>query len=68
MRHAFGRDQKEATAKVLRRLEEEFTTGVSAKIWKSGIPALSVEECWEIAPLQLFSTPNRGSMFYDDRD
>ena len=67
-RHAFGRDQEQATAKVLRRLEEEFTTGVSASIWKSGTPALSVEECWEIGPLQLFSAPNRGSTFYDDRD
>lgn len=67
-RHAFGRNQEQAAAKVLRRLSHEFTSGVSAPIWNSAPPVMVIEKCWEIGVHQLFAAPNRGSTFYDDRD
>jgi len=67
-RHASGRDREQAEAKVLRRLSREFTSGVSAKIWGGGPPDMVIEDCWTIGVHQLFAAPNRGSIFYDDRD
>lgn len=65
-RHAFARTQEEAAEKVLARLTREFTVGVSAGIWGSGPPALTIEDAWPISIFELFSAPNRGSTFYRD--
>lgn len=67
-RHAFGGSPEQAAVKVLRRLRNEFTSGISASIWNSEPPLLVIEKCWEIGIHQLFAAPNQGSTFYDDRD
>jgi hypothetical protein len=67
-RHAFGTDEAEATIKVFERLRKEFTSGASAHIWRSRAPALTVHSVKRIGWHQLFSAPNRGSTFYDERE
>lgn len=64
-RHAFGANEKIATERVLKRLETEFTTGVSSHLWKSSPPAMTVEDSWKIGVHQLWSAPNAGSTFYE---
>lgn len=67
-RHAFGVNEARAAAKVLGRLNHEFTKGASASIWNSGPPAIVIEKSWRIGLRQLLSAPNRGSTFYDERE
>lgn len=64
-RHAFGASEQIAAKKVLKRLETEFTMGVSAHFWKSSSPAMTVEDSWKIGMHQLWSAPNSGSTFYE---
>jgi hypothetical protein len=63
-RHAYADTQVAAAEKVLRRLEIEFTSGVSASIWSSDTPIMTVEDGWRIGLHQLLAAPNRGSTFY----
>ncbi|WP_428970401.1 hypothetical protein ACQR50_07305 [Sphingomonas sp. Xoc002] len=64
-RHAYAPTQEQAAQKVLSRLMREFTIGVSASIWDSEAPALSIEEGRRIGIHQLRSAPNKGSTFYE---
>lgn len=66
-RHAWGTDEAQAARKVLDRLKLEFTTGRSARKWAGCPPAITIEEGWRIGWHQLWSAPNRGSVFYDSR-
>jgi hypothetical protein len=66
-RHAYAVTQAKAAEKVLRRLENEFTTGVSASIWRSETPIMSIEDAWRISLLQFLTGPNRGSTLYTER-
>jgi len=63
-RHAFAATKEKATEKVMLRLTREFTMGVSASIWKSEAPVMSVESGRRIGILELRSAPNKGSTFY----
>jgi len=63
-RAAFAATQEGAARKVLAALSLEFTTGVSAPVWRSAPPALTIEKGWRIGFHQLRSAPNRGSTFY----
>lgn len=65
-RHAFAATESRAAAKVLARLRHEFTVGVSAPLWQSGAPAMSVESVSRIGLRELRSLPNTGSTFYED--
>lgn len=67
-RHAHAANEAEAARKVLRQLTQEFAFGVSAKIWSAGPPLLTIEKAWRIGIHELWSAPNRGSTFHDDRD
>jgi hypothetical protein len=67
-RHAFASDETSAAAKVLSRLQHEFTAGASASVWKSGPPLMVIEKAWQIGWHELLSAPNRGSTFYDERE
>jgi hypothetical protein len=64
-RHAYAATMDRAAEKVLLRLTKEFTTGVSAAIWNSDAPKMTVEDGWRIGIHQLRSAPNRGSTFYE---
>ena len=63
-RHAYAATQAEAAEKVLCLLEQEFTVGVSASIWRSDTPIMSIERAWRIPIYQLLLAPNKGSTFY----
>jgi hypothetical protein len=63
-RHAYAATKEKAAEKVLLRLTKEFTTGVSAAIWNSDAPKLTVDDGWRIGIHQLRSAPNRGSTLY----
>ncbi len=63
-RHVYAADERRATQKVRARLMEEFTTGVSARMWGSGAPRLSIEEVHRIGLHEIRSAPNKGSTFY----
>jgi hypothetical protein len=67
-RHAWAETEDRARAKVLRRLEREFTSGRSSRIWQSAAPWMTVEKGWRIGWGQAWSAPNRGSAFYDERE
>ncbi len=67
-RHAYAANKEDAARKVRERLTQEFTSGVSARIWRAGPPALTIEDGWRIGLHQLWSAPNRGSTFYDNRE
>lgn len=67
-RHTFGADQEDAAKKILARLTNEFTKGPSAHIWKSAPPSMTIEKGWRIGWRELFSAPNNGSAFYDERE
>jgi hypothetical protein len=67
-RHAHATDQEAARAKVVARLEQEFTSGASAHIWRSCTPRLSIEKAWRIGLIEALKGPNKGSTFYDDRE
>ena len=64
-RHAYAATMEKAAEKVLLRLTKEFTTGVSAAIWNSDAPKMTVEDGWRIGIHQLRSAPNRGSTLYE---
>jgi hypothetical protein len=64
-RHAYAATRDKAAEKVMSRLTREFTIGVSASIWKSEAPKMSVEDGWRIGIHQLRSAPNKGSTFYE---
>ncbi len=64
-RHAYAATKEKAANKVMSRLTREFTVGVSASIWASEAPLLSVEDGWRIGIHQLWSAPNKGSSFYE---
>ena len=66
-RHAFASSEEKARKKVLSTLMKEFTSGVSAPLWNSGPPELTIEEAWRIGFHQLRDAPNKGSTFYDER-
>jgi hypothetical protein len=61
----YAATKEKAAEKVLLRLTKEFTTGVSAAIWNSDAPKMTVEDGWRIGIHQLRSAPNRGSTFYE---
>jgi len=63
-RHAFAATKEKAAEKVLLRLSREFTVGVSASLWNSDAPTMSIERGWKIGFHQLRSAPNKGSTFY----
>ncbi|MFZ4381921.1 MAG: hypothetical protein ACOYO0_08165 [Sandarakinorhabdus sp.] len=63
-RHAFAATKELAAGKVMLRLTREFTTGVSASIWDSEAPIMSVEDGWRIGIFELRSASNKGSTFY----
>jgi hypothetical protein len=63
-RHAYAATKEKAAEKVMLRLTQEFTIGVSASIWDSDAPTMSVEDGWRIGIHQLRSAPNKGSTFY----
>jgi hypothetical protein len=67
-RHLWAADCETARTKLLQLLEHEFVVGESAHIWQSGPPVLTVEKSWRIGLHQLFAAPNRGSVFYDERE
>lgn len=64
-RHAYAATKEKAAQKILLRLTKEFTTGVSAKIWNSDTPRMTIENGWRIGIHQLRSAPNKGSTFYE---
>jgi len=66
-RSAFGPDKETARAKVLAYLERELTTGRSAKKWDSDPPQMEVKESDLILLHELFSMPNTGFIFFDER-
>jgi hypothetical protein len=67
-RRAFASDEPTAAAKVLSRLRREFTDGASAAIWNSGPPTMVIEKARRIGWRELWSAPNRGGTFYDERE
>ncbi|MFZ5720405.1 MAG: hypothetical protein ACOY5Y_13195 [Pseudomonadota bacterium] len=67
-RHAFAATEEAAARKVIARLTVEFTRGVSAAVWRSDAPKLTIEEAWRVGLLQLSDASNKGSTFYDERE
>jgi hypothetical protein len=63
-RHAFAATKEKAAERVLSRLAKEFTVGVSASVWDSEAPNLTIEDGWRIGIHQLRSATNKGSTFY----